>query len=119
MSAAVSLPEFTAFSPSAFAMSWLFVGLLPSLISEGRSFSLWMMPVGTKYGHSTEQRIWSVTSERSWYSVSLIETTAFFVTLYEPMLGMFTMPAIDAVLAMCPSYDGSFCAASSIGGVHT
>ena len=62
MSAAVSLPEFTAFSPSAFAMSWLFVGLLPSLISEGRSFSLWMMPVGTKYGHSTEAVTWSVTS---------------------------------------------------------
>ena len=44
-----------------------------------------------------------MTSDRSWYSVSVSETTAVLVTLYEPMLGMVTMPAIDAVLTMWPS----------------
>src|SRR5213595_1939670 len=103
MSAALSFPELTAFSPSALAISWLLVGLLSSIISAGRRRSLWTMPVGTKKGHSTEQWTWSVTSARSWNSVSVMATTAFLVTLYEPMLGMFTMPAIDAVLVMWPS----------------
>ena len=64
-SAAVTLPLPTALSLMAWPMSWLLVGF-----SEGRSCGrlrwLWLMPVGTKYGHSTLAPIWSVTSDRSW-----------------------------------------------------
>jgi hypothetical protein len=98
------LPEVTALLLIACAISWLGVGLAAaSRSSAGRLRWLSWMPVGTKYGHSTEHVTCCVTSARSWYSVSLSATTACLVTLYAPMLGAHTSPAIDAVLTMCPS----------------
>ncbi|MNN02397.1 hypothetical protein D3C81_1150560 [compost metagenome] len=85
--------------------------------SAGRLRCDWLMPVGTKYGHSTEQRTCSLTRPRSWYSVSDSDTTACLDTLYTPIAGGFSKPAIDAVLTIWPWYDGSFSAAASISGV--
>ena len=101
-------------------MSWLRVALAPACVnSAGRLRWLCVMPVGTKNGHSTDAPTCSVTSCRSWYSVSLRLTTACLLTLYTPMLGAFTMPAMLAVLTMWPRHCGSRAAASSIIGVNT
>ena len=43
--------------------------------------SLWLMPVGTKKGHSTLADAWSATNAKSWYRVSLSDTTACLLTL--------------------------------------
>ncbi len=50
-------------------------------MSAGRLRWLWLMPVGTKYGHSTLALTWSLTSFRSWYRVSVRLTTACLLTL--------------------------------------
>ena len=53
-SAAVTLPLVTALSLMAWPISWLRVGLVPAALrSSGRLRWLWLMPVGTKYGHKT------------------------------------------------------------------
>jgi hypothetical protein len=85
----VTLPEPTALSLMAWPISWLRVGLAAASCSaaSGRLRWLWLMPVGTKNGHKTLALIWSVTSARSWYRVSLRLTTACLLTLYTPMLG--------------------------------
>ena len=100
-SAAVTLPLVTALSVMAWPMSWLLVGFSSAMLA-GRLRSLWLMPVGTKYGHSTLAPIWSVTRRRSWYSVSDKLTTACLLTLYTPMLGGVSRPAMLAVLTMWP-----------------
>src|SRR5690606_19983912 len=61
---------------------------------------------------------WVVTSDRSWYRVSLRETTACLVTLYTPMLGGLSRPAMLAVLTMWPRQAASLLAAASIMGVN-
>ena len=44
-------------------------------VSAGRLRWLWWMAVGTKYGHSTDAVTGSLTSARSWYSVSVSDFT--------------------------------------------
>ncbi|KEH09691.1 hypothetical protein GY14_11050 [Delftia tsuruhatensis] len=79
-SVAVTLPEPTAFSLMAWPIFWLAVsGCAARWL--GRLRSLWLMPVGTKKGHSTLALIWSETRARSWYSVSVRLTTACLLTL--------------------------------------
>ena len=75
------------------------------------------MPVGVKPGHNTEHAIRGSTFARSWYSDSVCATTACLLTLYTPIKPGAINPAIDATLTICPSYAGSFLAASSISGV--
>src|SRR3989338_1843082 len=116
-SAAVTLLWVTALSVMAWPMRWLRVAGAAS--PSGRLRWLWLMPVGTKKGHSTLALIWSVTSARSWYRVSLSATTACLLTLYTPILGAFSRPAMLAVLTMWPVQAGSLAAASSIMGVNT
>ena len=77
----MTLPEFTALLIMAWPMSWLCVGLAASASASGRLRSLALMPVATKYGHRTLALTWSVTSDRSWYSVSDRLTTACLLTL--------------------------------------
>jgi hypothetical protein len=79
-SAAVIFPDDTALSLIAWPINWLLVGLAGGR-SPGRLRWLLLMPVGTKYGHSTLAPTWSVTSRRSWYSVSVRLTTACLLTL--------------------------------------
>ncbi|EWS57865.1 hypothetical protein Y695_04754 [Hydrogenophaga sp. T4] len=64
-SAAVTLPELTALSLMAWPISWLCVAF-SSTSPAGLLRWLWLMPVGTKYGHNTLALIWSLTSFRSW-----------------------------------------------------
>ena len=99
MSSAVTLPELTAFCDMARAICWLVVSCCVST-PPGRLRSLLAMPVGTKYGHSTLQCTWSLTSRRSWYRVSVRLTTACLLTLYTPMFGGASSPAMLAVLTM-------------------
>src|SRR6218665_3640951 len=83
--AALTLPLPTALSLMARLMRWLWVGLSAGRLAGrggwawgvgGRLRWLWWMAVETKKGHSTLAPIWSVTSARSWYSVSDRLTTA-------------------------------------------
>src|SRR6218665_789756 len=94
--AALTLPLPTALSLMARLMRWLWVGLSAGRLAGGvgRVWGglsggrvggglgwLWWMAVETKKGHSTLAPIWSVTSARSWYSVSDRLTTACLLTL--------------------------------------
>src|SRR6218665_905928 len=101
--AALTLPLPTALSLMARLMRWLWVGLSAGRLAggvgwrwggggwcwvglsagrlAGRLRWLWWMAVETKKGHSTLAPIWSVTSARSWYSVSDRLTTACLLTL--------------------------------------
>ncbi|MNE89103.1 hypothetical protein D3C80_1864860 [compost metagenome] len=74
------MPDDTALSVIAWPIFWLAVCTVLALPS-GRLRSLWLMPVATKYGHSRLAPIWSVTSDKSWYSVSVRLTTACLLTL--------------------------------------
>ena len=66
----------------ALPMRWLSVSRVSSLRSSaGRLRWLVWMPVGTKDGHSTWAKTWSLTSARSWCKVSLSATTACLLTL--------------------------------------
>ena len=67
---AVSLPEVTALLTMACAINCDWVAGASLRRSAGRLRYDWWMPVGTKYGHSTEQCTWSVTRDRSWNRVS-------------------------------------------------
>src|SRR6218665_2313088 len=93
--AALTLPLPTALSLMARLMRWLWVGLSAGRLGGrvrwlwgvagggvgGGLRLLWWMAVETKKGHSTLAPIWSVTSARSWYSVSDRLTTACLLTL--------------------------------------
>ncbi|MNS82303.1 hypothetical protein D3C72_1160430 [compost metagenome] len=65
-SAAVTFPECTALSDNACDTSCERVGGASLASPAGRLRCDWLMPVGTKYGHSTEQCTCSVTRLRSW-----------------------------------------------------
>src|SRR6218665_2198910 len=118
--AALTLPLPTALSLMARLMRWLWVGLSAGRLAGGGGGLgwLWWMAVETKKGHSTLAPIWSVTSARSWYSVSDRLTTACLLTLKMPMLGAASSPAMLAVLTMWPRQAGSLLAAASIIGVN-
>ncbi|MNZ98411.1 hypothetical protein D3C78_1176930 [compost metagenome] len=103
ISAALTLPAPVERSDVACAISCERVGAVALVSSDGRLRLDWLKPVGTKNGHSTEQCTCSLTRPRSWYSVSLSETTACLVMLYTPIAGALTSPAIDAVLTICAS----------------
>src|SRR6218665_41721 len=120
--AALTLPLPTALSLMARLMRWLWVGLSAGGLAGGVGRRLrwfWWMAVETKKGHSTLAPIWSVTSARSWYSVSDRLTTACLLTLYMPMLGAASSPAMLAVLTMWPRQAGSLLAAESTIGVNS
>src|SRR5258708_3951737 len=99
---ALTFPELTAFSLIARDTHCDKVGGVSLSSSDGRLRCAFAIPVGTKYGHSTEHATCCVTSERSWHSDSVSDTTACFDTLYGPIMGGLSMPAIDAVLTIYP-----------------
>src|SRR6218665_2184336 len=140
MAAALTLPLPTALLLMARPMRWLRVGLSAGRLAGGGGGRrgggggggkgentlgagvwgwLWWMVVETKKGYRMLGPIWSVTSARSWYSVSDRLTTACLLTLYMPMLGAASSPAMLAVLTMWPRQAGSLLAAESTIGVNS